>query len=394
MTETLSRRCKDWISTYMEYTDNSEPPLLYRKWVAISVIAACLKRKCRLELGFLTFYPNMYVVLVGPAGRCRKGIAMEPGKQLLERLGVVTAPDAVTKEQLIVRLKNCNINEVDAHGNIIYHSSLTVFSKELAVFMKDYSEEFLMMLTDWYDCPNEWSYETKTSNKYIIDGVWVNLLGATTPELLASGVTGMVTGGGLASRMVFVNAYNRDKDIPFPTIGQKEMLLKEDLYSDLDKIHSLSGAFQYSDDFEKLYREWYPYQAQHKPFEDPRFDYYFERRANHVLKLSMILNASRTSDMIITGYDLHRAIEIIEDTEKTMSSAFKHVGENVLIVLINQISEYLVKQKVATNQELQRRFLHDADVDTLDRAMRAIEHTGKVQRSINEKGQLEFRLVE
>lgn len=372
----------------MEYTDNSEPPALYRKWVAISVIAACLKRKCRLNLGFLTFYPNMYIVLVGPAGRCRKGIAMEPGKQLLNRLGVTIAPDAVTKEQLIVRLQNCNVNEVDRHNEIIYHSSLTVFSKELAVFMKDYSEEFLMMLTDWYDCPGEWSYETKTSNKYIIDGVWVNLLGATTPELLAGGVTGMVTGGGLASRMIFVNAYNRDKDIPFPEIGQKEMLLQEDLYNDLDRIHSLSGAFNYTDDFRLLYTEWYPWQAKNKPFEDPRFEYYFERRANHVLKLSMILNASRTDDMTLTSFDLQRAIDMLEETEKTMSSAFRSVGNNAVIELIHQITSYIVTNKTATIQQLQRRFLHDADVETLDRALAAIERTGDVKKGIDEKGKL------
>ena len=55
-----------WIDNYLIYTDNSEPPRMFRLWSAISVIAAVLQRKCKLPWGTLTFYPNLYTVLVGP----------------------------------------------------------------------------------------------------------------------------------------------------------------------------------------------------------------------------------------------------------------------------------------------------------------------------------------
>jgi len=96
------RRLDDWIEGFMEFMYSSEPPDLYKTWVAVSVIASALQRKCRLDWGSITFYPNMYIVLVGPSGKCRKGTAMRPGSKLLRQLGSVNlADEAITREALV-----------------------------------------------------------------------------------------------------------------------------------------------------------------------------------------------------------------------------------------------------------------------------------------------------
>ena len=80
-----SRLVPDWIESYLEATDNTEPPILYRTWTAVSVIAAVLQRKVFLEW-HTRIFPNMYIVLVGPPGRCRKGTAMVPVQKMLRIL--------------------------------------------------------------------------------------------------------------------------------------------------------------------------------------------------------------------------------------------------------------------------------------------------------------------
>ena len=40
------RRLPDFIDSFMEYTDNSEAPAVFRKWVAVSIVAAVMQRKC------------------------------------------------------------------------------------------------------------------------------------------------------------------------------------------------------------------------------------------------------------------------------------------------------------------------------------------------------------
>jgi len=59
------RKGGDWIEDYIKYTKNTEPPILYREWSAVSTIASAMQRKCFLpwELEDIV-YPNLYVVLV------------------------------------------------------------------------------------------------------------------------------------------------------------------------------------------------------------------------------------------------------------------------------------------------------------------------------------------
>ena len=109
----MARKLNDWIDSYLEYTKNSEPPDLYKEWVAVSVVASILQRKCSLPWGDITFYPNMYIVLTGPSGKARKSTAMGPGMKLLRDMGVKLAAESITREALIRELKQSNATQVD-----------------------------------------------------------------------------------------------------------------------------------------------------------------------------------------------------------------------------------------------------------------------------------------
>ena len=169
----------------MEYTHNSEPPTQFREWAAIATVAAALQRKCVLQWGELErFYPNLYVVLIGPSGS-RKGTAMRPALELLQELGIKMASEAITREALIRELKQANANQPDLKtGTMHLHASLTIFSPELTVFLGYQNKQLMSDLTDWYDCRDRWTYRTKGAGVDEIIGVWINLFGGTTPELI------------------------------------------------------------------------------------------------------------------------------------------------------------------------------------------------------------------
>ena len=91
-----SRYYNDFLSAYLAYTNNTEPPTSYHTWTALSMIAAALQRRVYIKWGYETIYPNMYIVLVGPSGKCRKGTAMNVGKDLLKDLaGISVASDQI-----------------------------------------------------------------------------------------------------------------------------------------------------------------------------------------------------------------------------------------------------------------------------------------------------------
>jgi len=325
------RKVTNWIEGFVEVTDNSEAPTAFRKWTAISVIASALQRKCSLPwCQFEPFYPNMYIVLVGPSG-CRKGTAMTPGLKLLQKLGIKLASNALTREQLIRELCDSSAGriEVGTDGKPSMHSSLTVYSKELTVFLGHNNDALMSDLTDWYDCDDIWVYRTKTQGSDEIRGVWVNMIGATTPMLIQSSLPADAIGGGLTSRMIFIFAEGKEKQVALPMITPEQEVLYDCLYHDLQDIYSMRGKFGVDDGFVDLWEQWYMQEGVKPKFSrNTRLEGYTERRGMHTLKLSMICRAAMGNDMNISKRDLAYAIMLLEEAEEGMPSVFKGFGAN------------------------------------------------------------------
>ena len=356
----MQRKLDDWIDNYLTCTQNSEPPESYRLWTAISTIAAVLQRKCRLDWGTLVFFPNMYIVLVGPPA-ARKGTAMNLAKPLLDDLQIKQAAEAITREALIRELKNSTDTVVTNTGKMYFHSSLTIWSQELTVFLGYQNHQLMSDLTDWYDCRNQWTYRTKNMGTDEIIGIFVNVIGATTPDLIRTTMPLDAIGGGLTSRMVFVFEEDKGKVCPYPAYSPEEEALMESLKYDLARIHMLTGQFRTTDGFLTRWLEWYPWQEANPPFRDPRFAGYVQRRANHTMKLSMICNASRTDEMVVTEHDLNRAIEILKFTEEKMTNTFSGVGKLENADITTKIMTDVGLAKEMMFSELLSRYKTDVD---------------------------------
>ena len=366
------RALPDWLDAYMEYTEDSEPPKMFHLWSAISTIASALQRKCYLRWGTLTFYPNMYIVLVAPSGKCRKGTAMDPARDLLDALALPLAAEATTREALIRALRDANSTNFDPNtGDQQFHSSLTIHSKELTVFLGYDNKQLMMDLTDWFDCHNRWTYRTKTQGDDDIIGVWVNLIGATTPELIQTALPPDAIGGGLTSRIIFVFESRKYKTAIYPEPGDPELYRK--IISDLERIHLMAGQFKVTDEFIDIWTQWYPDQEINPPNLGPNLSGYMERRPTHVMKLSMIMSASRSGDLIITGDDINKAIRIIQATEKKMPQVFSGVGKSQIISILPRIMSYIAEVKSITKPKLMERFLADIDDYMLDRVLKTLQ---------------------
>ena len=375
------RQLDNWLEAYMQYTDNQESPDLYHKWCAVHLVAAVLQRKCFLNWGYITFYPNFYIVLVGPAGKCRKGTAMGPAYHMLRELGIKMAAESITREALIRELKQSNGTQIDpVTGKMYLHSSLSIFSPELVVFLGHNNHQLMSDLTDWYDCRERWTYRTKNMGTDDIVGVWVNLLGATTPDLIQTTLPLNAIGGGLTSRMIFVFEKNKRKTVPVPFISNETKELGEILVRDLEQINMISGEFRITKDFLNTWIEWYTQAEGRPPFKDPRFAGYIERRPTHILKLSIIMNAMRKDgNQMITDGDLLSAIALLEETEKAMPHTFGGVGKSAQVDITNKVIALLAEHKEMTRSEITRRFYHDADRQEIDRVILTLETMKAIQ---------------
>lgn len=362
----------------MALTHNSEPPQVFRKWVGLSVLAAALQRKCWIELGDLKFYPNLYAVLVGQSANTRKSTAMRQGRYFLDKLGIQCTADTITKEALTQFMAESE--QCIGDGLLIRnHCSITIFSSELVVFLNTKDPLFMAQLTDWYDCADQWIYKTKHNSTDIINGVWVNLLGCTTPELLRS-LPKEVIGGGFASRVCFVFSEGREKKVPIPFLSPGELDLRDKLEDDLTQVLMLSGRFAYDDTFKEVYIDWYMNDDNKPEFRTDKFEAYLGRRQSHALKLSMLFCAARSNQMIITGEDLIASIKTLEQIESNMEYIFSGVGKRVEAETVMRVALYIKQQKKVTFPALLNRFSDDASLEDLWKYLRELEAKGFLTR--------------
>lgn len=361
------RKLDNWIDGFMTFTNNTEPPRLFKLWTAVGVVAGCLQRKCKLEWGLEVLYPNMYIVLVAPSGRARKGTALGVGYNLLRKAGVKMAAEAITREALIRELAAANDMDIDpVTKKMTFHCSLTIFSPELTVFLGYSNLQLLSDLTDWFDCRDRWTYRTKNVGTDEINGVWVNLIGATTPELIQTSLPQTAIGGGLTSRIIFVYEENKGKLVPLPFLEPGALELGESLLHDLQNILGMRGDFRIPKTVARRYAEWYVEQERNPPFENPYFQGYVSRRPTHLRKLMMIMSAARGTDLLITDDDFDRSVTLLTDTETKMVHTFAGVGRDRQADVVDNIMKFIAVNSPTDMQALLWRFRFDANRKFVD----------------------------
>ena len=398
----LDREVPDWSDGWMDYMGNQESPPLFNRWISLFTIAAALERKVFLQWE-KSVYCNLFLALVAPPGG-RKGTAMSKAEPLLRRLGLRLAANSITREALIRDLKNASENFTAVDNQIHSYAALTVFSKELTVFLGYQNMTLMSDLADWYDCDDNWQYKTKHQGDDIIKKVWVNLVGATTPDLLQAAMPSLSFGSGLNSRVVYVYADKEDRKIsvfPFETL--EEVKLKESLYNDLEKIHMLSGEFEKDQTYLDEWERWYPTWAhdsvdigrqQTQIAKDIKMTGYVERRATHIHKVACLLSVSRSNELVVTGEDFKRALSLLQQTEIKMLKTFEGIGKSSLAGVMAQLLNYVRIRQLVPYSEVARQFGYDAD----PRGLSSIISTLENQRVIECKridfgdGKLEFGL--
>ncbi len=375
----MARNLSDWLNSFVELTErcNKEPPLLFRKWAGISAIASALQRKVRMELGLsLTFYPNLYIVLVGPSAT-GKGTAMKFASDIIEQIPTIRlSAQATSLQALIRRMKDTNLTDINTlTGDQTYHSSLTIFSTEFTVFLGYHNQELIAALCEWYDCHNRWVYETIARKKEEIVGVWVNLFAGTTPDAIQASLPIESIGGGLTSRIIFVVEEKRNELVVIPSKTEQDIKLQQMLAYDLEAITQLSGKMEYTKGFLKLYSDWCYYADTHRPLHDRKFDGYCGRRRKHLITLSMICCASHSDEMIMTSDDIERAIILLAEVELKMGKVFKGMGRSNTSDLLQDAIVFITNSAIPDIPlwQFARHFEGDMDKMEMERVILTLE---------------------
>lgn len=377
---------------YLKFTLNQESPEIFHFWSAIAAVSAALGRKCYIDRGYYSLFPNMFIILVAGSAVCRKSTAIgiaanlmsqiSHGPDLLEDVpGVKVIKGKITPEAFIEELATDPIKpgeqEVETYPSVLVHSS------ELSVLLskQTYAEPLIYILTDLFDCPEAWPYKTKNRGKVFLKNVFISILAATTPESLAEGITeSALKGGGFASRIMFIYASSTDRCVPFPELMPKDRAREDDLRSRLARIARISGKFMLEESAREWYADWYKSFMQSVP-DDTRVAGMVGRKHDHVLRLGMILAASYERQIIYQG-DLEAALAAIEQIQATTPLAMKLVGGDDTAAYYERVYTIL------------RRFLRISHTQLLRRAQPiSADMLGTVLKTLIQQELIEYERV-
>src|SRR5882672_4022867 len=104
------RRLTSWIESFLDLTEDFECAPIWRQWSAIYCVAAAMERKVWATTTKGMLYPNMYVLIIGPAGT-GKSLAIIAARSFLETIedpsgttGIHLAPTSMTMASLVDEL--------------------------------------------------------------------------------------------------------------------------------------------------------------------------------------------------------------------------------------------------------------------------------------------------
>lgn len=333
-----------WIDEYVKDNEKSEPPKRLKTWCAISCLAATIRRRSFFDMGKShKLYPNMYIVLVAPAG-ARKGTAVNQMTPYLKELGDINlSSDSLTKERLTVEISEAE-DSYFRDGKQVMDKSITAIAEEMVVFLSEKNQDMLGDMLRYFDCPDDFKRSTKASGKSDMKNVCVNLLCATTPDGIRSHLPKSARGDGWLSRTMHIYADGIEQIIHLPWRDTNKEILNKDLLAKLKEIQAeCNGPFDATKQFDLAWIKWRDEHEKERIFSNTLLETYHDRRPIQLLKLSMIYCASRLGNLMMTDEDLHKAQTVLCEAESHMMKAFSKCGRNVFKSEAEEIVKYLQK---------------------------------------------------
>ncbi len=316
------RKCQSWIESFVEYTKDLESPLIFRRWVAISVIAATLEQKVWLKTGSRIAYPNLYVFLVGPPGVGKTAAIMAAQGFYRELPKPKLSPTSVSKASLVDCLDEFKVFEPQfTQQSPLQYNSMYIMADELSSFMSEYSPELVGILTTLYDVNAPYKEAKRVGAlKKLIERPQLNVLCGTTPENLVKTFNkGEAWGQGFASRTIMI--FSTDRGAPVDKFEAPILEMPDEMIYDLRIIDRMIGGFSWDEEYHEKYWGWKNLGYTPVPTH-PKLEHYCTRREQHHERLAMISSVDRGNDLKLTKLDFDRAYNWLCEAEKYMPRVF------------------------------------------------------------------------
>ena len=128
-------------------------------------------------------------MLVAPPGKCRKAGPLVLAKKMLKKTGIPVSKDSFSKRALTQEMAELYKTEHFTHkGKTFAQTPMAIISKEMSSLLAVDSIGIVKLLTDLYDCHDEWASETVMRGDQKLKNVCLTIMGASTPDWIIENI--------------------------------------------------------------------------------------------------------------------------------------------------------------------------------------------------------------
>ena len=306
----------DFISTYADYADVLEALRDIHEVVGISVLAATLNPRVRIQYGGLESTLDVWVLILSASGLGRNTIVG------LAR-PVVDAVD-------LDLIRNSTWGSAPAfYQDIAKHPSGLYVWPEMSVVLKKLAQPQFSGVKEWitdrYDnltVPQGIRYrvtgkKSDTPPIQFSEAPRLNILATSSFDWFVANLEQEDTTGGFVPRWLLVCPTDPAKVISKPR--EPDLRLIEPLAGHLSKAAKLEGEADFAS-VEDIYDAWYrnAHERFHRQANPGLAVPFFNRIRTHVLKLAVIYEVSQSCSIKVSPQAMHRAIQTATRVEETI----------------------------------------------------------------------------
>lgn len=377
---------EDIFDLYLARLVDSESPNTFHRWSLLTVTGAWLGRRAWLPFGADKINCNMYVMLMGKAGS-RKSTAIKAAVNFIKAVGYnKIAAGKSSKEAFLLDLagdSNIIAAQDILESNLFGDSQredaeVLIAADEFNVFVGNGNIEFLTELGNMWDYDGEFKSRVKNSASAHIYNPTISILAGNTSTNFSLAFPVEAIGQGIFSRLLLIHGEKTGKHLTIPPTPDElaHKMLMERFYAMREQV---TGAMRLTETaynlLDKIYKTF-------PGVRDIRFESYGNRRLTHLIKISIILTASRLSREI-TEQDVLKANTILAHAEHSMPKALGEFGKARHSDITNKIISVLEDSPhpIVSDKELWKQVYNDLEsIDRLRELMTNLQLADKVMR--------------
>ena len=322
-----------WIDHFVEVASTVESPKLFRKWTAISTLAAALEQKVWITTSS-PMYANLYTFLIAPPGGGKSRV-IDLAHDLLHTLpDPYIAPTSINAASIIDHLLECKRIILSPGASAVEYNAMSILVGEFGTFMSSYDDDLMAILTDFYNVRPYGQRRRGGNLKIKIERPMLNMLVGSTPSNLMRFMPENAWGQGFASRILFIFSDEKERIDDFAT---KKTELSQALINDLGIINTLTGQFSVTEEYRTAVNNWRELDENIPPKPThPRLQHYCSRRKEHLYRLSMVSAIDRGNALLLTKEDFNRAMSWLIEAEQDMPKIFQNTTESSDSVIMDE----------------------------------------------------------